>query len=62
MTKLITKDYARKIMRSCETLTDGERVVVDNRVRLTRIKKGAVSRYALLGSPSRIRRTFATVL
>ena len=62
MEKLITKDSAHRIMDDCDSIDVGEVVPVDNKVRMTRVQKGAVKRFALLGSPSRIRRTFASIL
>jgi len=62
MEKLITKDSAHKLLSDCETIEVGEKVPLDEKISLTRVQKGAVKRFALLGSPSRLRRTFALIL
>jgi len=62
MEKLITKDSAHNLLSDCETIEIGEKIPLDGKIRLTRVQKGAVQRFALLGSPSRLRRTFALIL
>jgi len=62
MTKLIKNDFALKIMPDCDSIGIDEKVPFDNKITMTRVRNGAVKRFALIGSPSRLRRTFAAIL